>query len=202
LGKVHLSILGDARFIHALIYGMRSHSAHSESFSACIICITCAMFRYAASGEEVKWYKESRRLTFSAACRAAVGDILTDSDLDEMFPLADVFGQAAFAPVCVFSFLHYALFLFVKHIFVFLTFSSVFLFCIKDIMLPLLYSWIIILHYPSCAYYSSTLGSVVCSCCCTSIQYWFHNSFASSTWNLGCSGLSVAAIQRNSRHSY
>jgi hypothetical protein len=57
------------------------------------------MFRYAASGEEVKWYKESRRLTFSAACRAAVGDILTDSDLDEMFPLADVLGQAAFAPV-------------------------------------------------------------------------------------------------------
>jgi hypothetical protein len=55
--------------------------------------------RYAASGEEVKWFKASKRLTFSAACRAAIGDVLSTEELDELFPLATTMGQGIFSPV-------------------------------------------------------------------------------------------------------
>lgn len=57
------------------------------------------LYRVAKKGEEVKWYNISKRLTFSAACRAATGTALTDEDLDEMFPIAVKFGHGVFSPV-------------------------------------------------------------------------------------------------------
>jgi hypothetical protein len=72
--------------------GVQLHNSHEG-----LIC------RHAVTGEEVKWIEVSKRLTFSAACRAAIGDVLTDDDLDEMFPLAVVLGQGVFSPVCFFS---------------------------------------------------------------------------------------------------
>ena len=56
--------------------------------------------RYAESGEEVQWWYVSKRLTFSAAMRAALGDELSRQDMDELFPIATGMGQGVFSPVC------------------------------------------------------------------------------------------------------
>lgn len=56
--------------------------------------------RIAASGEQVEWYPAAKRLTFPAACRAAIGDVLTKEDLDHLFPFVNTVGQAVFSLVC------------------------------------------------------------------------------------------------------
>lgn len=55
--------------------------------------------RWAAGGEEVQFYKAAKRLTFSAACRAAIGDVLSRQELDQLFPTAVTLGNGVFSVV-------------------------------------------------------------------------------------------------------
>lgn len=72
----------------------------SAIYSFCTIWIELLFaFRHASSGEEFQWWYVSKRLTFSAAMRAALGDVLSKKDMDDLFPLACVMGQGVFAPV-------------------------------------------------------------------------------------------------------
>ena len=62
------------------------------------------MCRHAASGDEVRWWEASKRLTFSAAARAALGDVLSTKDMDELFPLACEAGSGIYRlvrPACM-----------------------------------------------------------------------------------------------------
>ena len=55
--------------------------------------------RYTDSGEEVQWWYVGKRLAFSAAMRAALGDALSKQDLDELFPPANAMNAGVFAVV-------------------------------------------------------------------------------------------------------
>lgn len=64
----------------------------AKEYNACIQGI-------AQAGEEVKWWTEARKLAFSVACRAACGNLLTQEDVQYLYPLGVVHGDALFAQV-------------------------------------------------------------------------------------------------------
>lgn len=73
---------------------------HAIAYIAC---------RLATKEQEIKWYNISKRLTFSAACRAAIGDVLNKKELDDLFPIASTVGKGVFSVVCIcFSYLVFA----------------------------------------------------------------------------------------------
>jgi hypothetical protein len=60
---------------------------------------TARIREIAASGSEVRWYNETKRMAFSAAARAAVGSMLTDDEVDLLFQDHLTLSAGAFASV-------------------------------------------------------------------------------------------------------
>jgi hypothetical protein len=55
--------------------------------------------KVAQRGEEVPWRVESRSMAFSVAARAALGDLLTQKDIDTLFPWFEALSKGTFSLV-------------------------------------------------------------------------------------------------------
>jgi hypothetical protein len=55
--------------------------------------------RAAQSGQKVLFHKMIRRAAYRAAVSAALGDLLSQQDVDHLYPIAVTHGEAAFSPV-------------------------------------------------------------------------------------------------------
>ena len=60
---------------------------------------SCSACRAANLGEEMQWYAQVKWMTYNVGLYAALGDLLTQKDLENLFPHADILGRAMFASV-------------------------------------------------------------------------------------------------------